>query len=84
METPSFDRFVSQVKSKRRSVVSADFYKSELGHSMFVQGYATAIRQSNGQRINTLAVADGWYDSAVYLAYDPADYRMTHGAFFSA
>ncbi|ERL08735.1 hypothetical protein J2S71_001821 [Olsenella profusa DSM 13989] len=51
---------------------------------MCAQGYAIATKKATGQAINTLVVADGWYDSVMYLSYVPSDYSTTYGAFVYA
>lgn len=81
---PSFEDFKQQVAAGRNSIVSAIFYGSPIGHSMCAQGYAIATKKATGQAINTLVVADGWYDSVMYLSYVPSDYSTTYGAFVYA
>lgn len=81
---PSFEDFKQQVAADRNSIVSASLYGESLGHSMCAQGYAIATKKATGQVINTLAIADGWYDSVVYLSYSPSDYRITYGSFVYA
>lgn len=51
---------------------------------MCAQGYAIATKKATGQAINTLVVADGWYDSVMYLSYVSSDYSTTYGAFVYA
>lgn len=54
------------------------------GHGMAVEGYAILKKGTISEDINTLIVADGWYDAARYLSFYYTKFTDTHGIYFSS
>lgn len=79
LNNPSYSTFKNYVDLGRNSIISVNLYSGG-GHSLCVQGYAIATL--GGSSINTLAVADGWTGSIVYLTYNPTDYQSKYASVF--
>lgn len=53
------------------------------GHAMAVEGYTVIKAKNTGKTLNTLIVADGWYDTLTYLNYDHSSISNKQAICFS-
>lgn len=78
--TPNFSIFKSAIDNKQPAIFSYGYTpkgQSRIGHSVAVEGYMTS------NQANYLVVADGWYESAKYINYIPANFTDTYGIVWS-
>lgn len=63
-----YSELKKNVKNNQISVVCGTI--GEVAHAMAVEGYTVVKAKNTGKTLNTLVVADGWYNTLTYLNYD--------------